>query len=184
MRIGGFNVRNWIAITVSGLAMIGTGINAWSAFHNFELNSETQRESLGIAQDTQKTALFSQFQQQYTAVRAGLPARLNDPTFKPLLGTDEYSHLEAYWFFCFSEWYATNKLSPGAYGGLWKNYYSPLIMNALEIPSLRYAAESMILHYPLDRGDYREFFSELAGLTRLAGNPLSAGAEKRLKTPS
>lgn len=57
----------------------------------------------------------------------------------------------------------------------------PLIMNGLEIPSLRYVLESMIMRYSLGRGDYRSFFNALAALAQHSGKQLSLGVEKHLK---
>lgn len=178
----GAHSRDWIAIFISVLAMTATGINAWYSHNSFQLNSETQRASLRIALETQKTAIFSQFQQQYSLVFARFPKRFLDPTFRPKLGTDDYARLEAYWLFCFSEWFATNRLAPDAYGDLWRTYYSPLIMNGLGIPSLRYVLETMMTHYPLERGDYRTFFLSLSDLARKSGDPFSAEVEQRLES--
>ena len=138
--------------------------------------------NFGVNSDTQKAALFSQFQQQYSAVRLAFPADPNNPMFKPAPETDDYDRLEAYWLFCFAEWYATNRLSPAAYSTLWKEYYSPLIMNALDTPSLRYALETMLVRFPHNRGDYRAFFMEIADLARTSGNPLSDEAQKLLRS--
>ncbi len=173
--------RDWVAIFVSALALIATSINAYSAYSSFELNRETQRAQLNISREAQRTAIFAQFQQQYTFVFARFPAKFLNPNFRPKRGTDAYARLEAYWLFCFSEWYATNRLAPDAYADLWDTYYTPLIMNGVSIPSLHYVLEDMISDYPLERGDYRNFFKALANLARKAGNPLAQTVETRLK---
>lgn len=176
----GTHKRDWVAIGVSALAMLATSINAYWAYNSFKLNSETQHSQLTIAAEAQKTAMFAQFQQQYTFVVSRFPSRFLDPTFQPKQGSDDYARLEAYWLFCYSEWYATNRLAPDAYRDLWKTYYTPHIMNALSIHSLRYVLEDMIMRYSLKRGDYRAFFDSLADIARQGNNAFDPDVQKKL----
>jgi hypothetical protein len=163
------HLLDWVAIGISFLAVIATVTSAYYARDGYKLNSETQ-----------KTALFSQFQQQYSAVSSRFPPEFQEPNFHPKRGSDDYARLEAYWLFCYSEWYATHRLSPKAYRRLWNEYYTPLIENALNTPSLRGVLEDMIMSYNINRGDYRPFFRELAALAHQAGTPLSCEVQKRV----
>jgi len=167
-----------IAISVTSLfvsvgALVATSVNAWSAFHSLRFNRET-------AIQTQKATMFSQFQQQYTVVSSRFPAQHLDPNFRPARGSDDYARLQAYWFFCFSEWYATTKLNPDAFRSLWDTYYSRLIGGALDIRSLRYVLEDMIQNGKLIGRDWPLFFSEVALIAQRQGHPLSVEVERSL----
>ena len=163
----------WLSAAIAALALFATITNTYFSYSSFNLNRAAQRDNL-------KTSVFSQFQQQYSAVNSRFPSKLLDPQFRPERGSDDYYRLEAYWIFCFSEWYATQRINPVAFGDLWDSYYAPLIQNALDIPSLRYALENMITNYPLSRADWREFFLVIAKLARDGGHPLDPKVEQRL----
>src|SRR4051794_6692235 len=94
--------------------------------------------------DAQRAALFSQFQAQYNDVHSRFPEQHRQPDYRPAPGSDEYARLEAYWFFCFSEWYATHRVNAGAYRDLWDDYYVPLVGDGVQINSLRYVLENRI----------------------------------------
>jgi hypothetical protein len=112
-----------------------------------ELNKRAQSAAM-------KAALFSQFQQQYLSVNSQFPAQLINANFRPQRDSADYNRLEAYWLFVYSEWYATQRVNPDAFGSLWANYYAPLVGDALDIPSLRYVAEDMVASRALERGEW------------------------------
>jgi hypothetical protein len=149
-------------------------------------NLYTQRQALHANQDaaaeSQRTALFSQFQQQYNTVRAGFPERFMDPKFRPAAGTDDYARLQAYWFFCFSEWYATHRVNAAAFGSLWADYYSPLIGDGLSIPSLRYVLEDRIRTRGVGSGDWTAFLKEVAAIASAHRRPLSKDVQEQIAT--
>jgi hypothetical protein len=99
-------------------------------------------ERIGV--ENERTQLFAQFQDEYRAVSSQFPARHHEPNFKPTPGSDDFARLERYWFFVFSEWYETNRVNPRAFGDLWRNYYTPLVADALELQSLRFVLEQRI----------------------------------------
>jgi hypothetical protein len=162
-----------LSLFVSVLALLASGITAWTAQDGLRFNKRSQA-------DAQKTAIFAQFQQQYLAVNSQFPAQLTDPNFRPRRDSGEYDRLEAYWMFCFSEWYATHRVNPDLFGSLWSDYYAPLVADGLEIPSLRYVLEDMIAARPPDRGDWGPFFAEISRIAREDGHPLSPEVERRL----
>jgi hypothetical protein len=164
-----------ISLAVTTIAGVGTCINAYSAYNSYNLNKETQGISL-------RNALFAQFQQEYSSIRGRFPARVLDPSFRPEPGSDEYGRLESYWIFCFAEWYATKKLNAGEFGKLWDSYYSPLIENAMDTPSLRYVLINMIKTYPINRDNWREYFIVLDGLAQKSGHPLDSTLKSRLNS--
>jgi hypothetical protein len=88
---------NWVSVGISGLALAAS---AWVAY--------TSYISLVVGREAQQIALFTQFEQEFTAVAARFPPRIYDPDFRPERGSDDYKRLEDYWIFCYAEWYATN----------------------------------------------------------------------------
>ena len=100
------------------------------------------------------------------------------PDGKPLAG--DYDRLEAYWLFCYSEWYATHRVNSDLFGDLWTGYYAPLVGDGLDIPSLRYVFEDMVATRPLDRGEWGPFLTEIARIGRDDGHPLPPQLQKRL----
>lgn len=103
-----------------------------------------------------------------------------DPKFRPAAGSDDYARLQAYWFFCFSEWYATHRVNSAAFGELWTDYYAPLIGDGLSIPSLRYVLEDRIRTRGIGGGDWAGFLHDLATIASAHGRPLEADIRKQL----
>ncbi|MES2001710.1 MAG: hypothetical protein V4444_05300 [Pseudomonadota bacterium] len=138
----------------------------------------TQREALhanqSAAVQAQRAALFSQFQQQYNAVSANFPDKFADAKFRPALGTEDYARLQAYWIFCFSEWYATHRVSPKAFGDLWSDYYAPLIANGLRIPSLKYVLEDRVRAHGAGSGAWNAFLRDIDKLASAHRVPLDS----------
>jgi len=149
------------ATVISSLALAATLINAWSSYN-----------SLRISRQAEQAGLFTQFQEEYNAVSARFPPRLLDPTFQPARGSDDYRRLEEYWIFCYAEWFATHDLNGGTYGNLWTHYYATLVLNALDIPSLRYVVIDMMTLPDAHRGAYPTFYGDLSVLAGAAGKPL------------
>ena len=162
-----------ISLVVSILAFLASGFTAWTARDSLHFNKQAQS-------DAQKAAIFSQFQQQYLAVSAQFPAEVTDANFRPPRNSADYNRLEAYWLFCYSEWYATRRVNPGAFGSLWPDYYAPLVGDALDIPSLRYVIEDIAASRQLDRGEWGAFLQEIARIARDEGQPLRPELEQRL----
>jgi hypothetical protein len=154
--------HKFVTVCLGLFALIATVVNVLVAHSSYELNQETQQ-----------AAIFSQFQQQYNSIAARFPDHLLDPHFRPARGTDDYRRIEDYWIFCYAEWYETQKGQPDLYRELWTNYYSGLIQNALETPSLRYVLISMFENYGVKRQDMREFYSALRDLAANEGEPLT-----------
>ena len=159
--------RRWadFSLIVSIIALGASGLTAWTAHDALRFNKRAQAAA-------QKTAIFAQFQQQYLAVSGQFPAQVTDPSFRPVRGSADYDRLEAYWFFCFSEWYATHRVNPEQFGDLWDDYYAPLVADGLEIPSLRYVLEDIVGSKALDRGEWGPFLSEIGRIAREDGQPL------------
>lgn len=162
-----------ISLVVSILAFLASGFTAWTARDALHFNKQAQT-------DAQKAAIFSQFQQQYLVVSSQFPGQVTDAYFRPPRGSADYDRLEAYWLFCFSEWYATKRVNPGAFGSLWTGYYAPLIGDGLDIPSLRYVLEDIVASRALDRGEWGEFLQEIARIARAEGQPLRPELEQKL----
>lgn len=145
----------------------------------------TQREALHANEkavaETQRTTAFLQFQQQYDSVRDDFPHQYMDPGFRPASGSEEYARLQAYWYFCFSEWYATHRVNPAALGSLWTEYYSPLIADGLKIRSLRHVLEDRIRARGVGGGDWTAYLRELAQIARRHGEPLAKDVEARIQ---
>jgi hypothetical protein len=152
---------NWVSVGVSALALAVSACVAYTSYNSLVLNRETQQ-----------AALFAQFQQEYTAVAARFPPQIYDPDFRPVRGSDEYKRLEDYWVFCYAEWYATNKTRSAAYHELWNSYYSDLVLNALNTPSLRYVLIDMFHNYGVKRTTLQEFYEALRNLARSEGETL------------
>lgn len=166
--------RDNSTIVISIAALL---LSAYSAYVAQRAVDSSERISL----ETQRSTLFSQFQEQYNSISTRFPRSVLDQSFRPKRGSDDYVRMEAYWFFCFSEWYATNRVNRPAIGDLWVNYYTPLISDALEIPSLRYVLEERIRSRGIGRGQWTLYLKELARIARANGTPLSPDVEARLK---
>jgi hypothetical protein len=162
-----------LSLVISVLALLASGLTAWTARDALSFNKRAQSDAL-------KAALFSQFQQQYLAVNSQFPAQLINANFRPQRDSADYNRLEAYWLFVYSEWYATQRVNPDAFGSLWANYYAPLVGDALDIPSLRYVAEDMVASRALERGEWGPFLKEVARIAREDGEPLRPELEQRL----
>jgi hypothetical protein len=162
-----------VSLAVSVLALLASGLTAWTARDGLRFNKQAQA-------DAQKSAIFAQFQQQYLTINSQFPPQLTDPAFRPTRDSGEYDRLEAYWLFCFSEWYATKRVNPELFGDLWSDYYAPLIADGLDVPSLRYVLQDMIASRPLDRGEWGPFFAEIGRIARDDGHPLPPELEQRL----
>ena len=162
-----------MSLIVSVLALVASGLTAWTARDALQFNKQAQA-------DAQKTAIFAQFQQQYLAVSAQFPAQLTDPNFRPARDSSDYDRLEAYWLFCYSEWYATRRVNPDLFGDLWHDYYAPLVADGLDIASLRYVFEDMVASRQLDRGEWGPFLAEIAQIAREDGHPLRPQLQQRL----
>lgn len=163
-----------LSLIVSILAFCASGLTAWTAQEALHFNKRTQA-------DAQKSAIFAQFQQQYLVINSNFPPQLTQADFRPPRDSGEYDRLEAYWLFCFSEWYATQRVNRELFGDLWEDYYAPLIADGLDIPSLRYALEDMVSTHPLNRGEWGPFFAEIARIARNDGQPLKPEIEARLR---
>ncbi len=158
------------------VAVIAAIVSAAGAFISFQAMKSSER----ISMQAQRASVFAQFQEHYNAVSSRFPPRFLDPAFKPKAGTDEYARLEAYWFFCFSEWYATHKTNPEAIGDLWEGYYTPLIADALEIASLRYVLEHRIKTRGRGQNLWTEYLRALGKIARDSGRPLDPDAQEIL----
>jgi hypothetical protein len=163
-----------LSTLISLIALIATIVNAHSSYSALQFNQRATME-------TQQAALFAQFQHEYSSVNSRFPAAYLDPKFQPVRGSDDYARLQSYWIFCYSEWYATNKFDPDSFKRLWTDYYSPLVTDGLDIPSLRYVLEDMIKTHLLERGSWDEFLIELSKLARASGKPLTPAAERYLR---
>lgn len=147
-----------------------------SAYYSKQTLDSAER----INRETQRTNVFSQFQEQYNAVSSRFPPRVMDRKFRPKRGSDEYAKLEAYWFFCFSEWYSTTQENSTALSDLWKNYYRPLIADGLETPALRYVLEDRVRSRGSGQGAWNSYLRDLAQLARQHERPLAPDVEKRI----
>ncbi len=165
--------RASFSLALSALALMASGMSAWTANRALDFNRKTSAES-------QRATLFWQFQGQYNAVSGRFPPQLLNSRFQPADGSEAYAKLEAYWMFCFAEYYATHQVNPEAFGELWDGYYVPLIADSLEIPSLRFVLEDMIVTDKLKRGDWNKFLVEMARIARLNDIPLGPAAERKV----
>jgi type II secretory pathway pseudopilin PulG len=161
-----------LSLAISIFAFLASGATAWTAQESLRFNKQTQA-------DAQKATIFAQFQQQYLSINSQFPPQLTQADYRPPRDSGEYDRLEAYWLFCFSEWYATQRVNHDLFGDLWSDYYAPLIADGLDIPSLRYVLEDMLNTRPLDRGEWGAFFAEIARIAREDGKPLSPQTEPR-----
>jgi type II secretory pathway pseudopilin PulG len=163
-----------LSLAISIFAFLASGATAWTAQESLRFNKQTQA-------DAQKATIFAQFQQQYLSINSQFPPQLTQADYRPPRDSGEYDRLEAYWLFCFSEWYATQRVNHDLFGDLWSDYYAPLIADGLDIPSLRYVLEDMLNTRPLDRGEWGAFFAEIARIAREDGKPLSPQTEQRVR---
>jgi hypothetical protein len=161
------------SLIISMLALLASGLTVWTAHDALRFNKTSQTVA-------QKSLLFVQFQQQYLAVSSQFPAQLNDPTFRPARDSGDYDRLEAYWIFCFSEWYATQRVNPDVFGDLWMQYYAPLIADGIDIPSLHYVLEDTVATHSLNHGEWGPFLQEIARIAQEDGHPLRPELEQRL----
>ena len=162
-----------LSLIISILALLASGLTAWTARDALRFNKQAQA-------DAQKTAIFAQFQQQYLAVSGQFPPQLTDPNFRPTRDSGDYDRLEAYWLFCYSEWYATHRVNPDLFGDLWHDYYAPLAGDGLDIASLRYVFEDMVATRQLDRGEWGPFLAEISRIASEEGHPLPPQLQRRL----
>lgn len=170
----GFWSRN-APLIISSLAMIGTLINAFVAANSFNVN----REAYQLNQDNLKTTVFLQLQQHYNSVAASLPEKMFEADFMPESGSADYKKLLNYLLVCYAEWYETNKMSNGAFVGLWTQYYSSLIQNALvQFPSVRHVLEDMMLSYGTNDPNIQEFYLAMRMLAEQGGKRLAPMSDK------
>lgn len=162
-----------LSLIISILALLASGLTAWTARDALRFNKQAQA-------DAQKTAIFAQFQQQYLSINSQFPAQLANPDFRPVRDSGDYDRLEAYWLFCYSEWYATHRVNPDLFGDLWSDYYAPLVGDALDIESLRYVFEDMAATRALDRGEWGPFLAEVSRIASEEGHPLRPEVQRRL----
>jgi hypothetical protein len=162
-----------ISLIISILAFLASALSAWTAHDALRFNKTAQTAA-------QKSQIFAQFQQQYLAVSSQFPPQLNDPNFRPARDSGDYDRLEAYWIFCFSEWYATQRINPDVFGDLWTEYYAPLIADGIDIPSLHYVLEDTVATHSLNHGEWGPFLQEIARIARDDGHPLRPELEQRL----
>jgi len=170
-----FNIPVWVSMFVSILALFATSYNAYTSHESLKTNKEISLES-------QRVMLFANFQQQYNNVSSRFPKRVLDSKFRPAKGSDDYQRLQAYWLFCFSEWYATHKINEQGFGPLWKDYYSQLILGALETPSLKGVLEDMIAARTNEHGDWDKFLIDLSDLAKTGGQQLDPKSEQYIES--
>lgn len=174
-----FGPLKWADLLATSAVSVSvvTAVFAWGTL-------KTDRQALQVnsqaAVEAERTTLFLQFEEQYYAIAARLPKQLHERGFQPDTRTDDYARLQAYWFFCFSEWYATHRVNRSAFGDLWDNYYAPLVATGLNIPSLRYVLESGVRTRGVGSGDWTAFLQELARIARAHGQPLDSDVLKEV----
>ena len=151
-------------------------ISAFVAADSFNVNKEAYQ----LNQDNLKTTVFLQLQQHYNAVAASLPEQMFEPDFRPEPGSADYKKILNYLLVCYAEWYETNKMSNGAFVGLWSDYYSDLIQNALvQFPSVRHVLEDMMLSYGTNDPNIQEFYLTMRMLAEQGRQPLAPMPDKR-----
>ena len=150
------------------MALLALLTTAYSAF--------TSHQSLLLSQQYEQVSLFNEFQNEYATISGRFPPQLLNPDFRPAPGTEEYERLQAYWIFAYAEWFATNQLGNGVNQSLWTHYYAPLVLNAMEIPSLHYVLTDMQQSYGKRRPTMQQFYRTLQELAREAGEPLQPAA--------
>ena len=166
--------RSMLSVGIAALALLTSGFSAWTSSRALDLNRRTNLLN-------QRAAMFSQVQSQYGTIASRFPTQLNDPEFRPVDGSDGYADLEAYWFFCFSEWYATHRVNPEAYHDVWASYFVPLMADSLQVPSLRFVLEDIIMGERMSSPDWVRFLSEVSRVADASGRPLSVEARLRLQ---
>lgn len=154
------------------LALGFTTINVYVSYLSYQLGS-----------DIQQSAIFAQFQMQYNMIASRFPAPLLDPTFRPVHGSEDYRRLTDYWIFCYAQWFETEKSRFASHRALWTQYYSGLVLNALEIPSLRYVFLEMQKDYGVNRPEMQEFYRAIGELAAKAGQPLVPAGKQAPITP-
>lgn len=165
--------RSMLSIGIAALALMASGFTAWTSSRSLELNRRTNLLN-------QRASMFAQVQSQYSDIAARFPAQLNDPSFRPVDGSDGYSDLESYWFFCFSEWFATHRVNPEAYQDVWASYFVPLMADSLQVPSLRYVLEDIVMDERMSSPDWVRFLTEVSRVADASGHPLTPQARQRL----
>jgi len=156
-------------------------VTAWFSWGTLNTDRQSLHANSQAAVDAERTTLFLQFEEQYYAIAGRFPKQLHEPQFRPDPRTDDYAKLQAYWFFCFSEWYATQRVNRPAFGDLWVKYYEPLIATGLKIPSLRYVLENGVRKQGVGSGDWAAFLDELAKIASAHGSPLDADVQQKIE---
>jgi type II secretory pathway pseudopilin PulG len=167
---------SWAAV-ISGIAAV---IAAGAGVYTSQTAQSALHASERISVESERTQLFAQFQDQYREVSSQFPAQHHQPNFTPAPGSDDFARLERYWFFVFSEWYETNKVNPAAFRDLWTNYYTPLVADGLELPSLRYVLEKRIELRGAGQGEWLAYLRELERIAADSGKPLAPNVEEIL----
>jgi len=166
--------RSMLSVGIAALALMTSGFSAWTSSRALDLNRRTNLLN-------QRASMFAQAQSQYGSLASNFPAQVNDPEFRPVDGSDGYADIEAYWFFCFSEWYATHRVNPEAYLDVWSSYFVPLMADSLQVPSLRFVLEDIIMDERMSSPDWVRFLSEVSRVADSSGHPLSVEARLRLQ---
>jgi len=172
--------RVQVADSIAIVAVVISVVTAFFAWGALNTDREALHSNAKAALDAERTTLFLQFEDQYYAIAGRFPKQLHDPTFQPAPQTDDYARLQAYWIFCFSEWYATQRVNPSAFGDLWVKYYEPLIATGLKIQSLRYVLEDNVRTHGVGSGDWTVFLRTLEGIASAHGQPLDLDVQQRI----
>lgn len=175
-----FEVHEYISAGAAFLSALAAIVAATFSAESSKTARDALQSNERLSIETERSSLFGQFQEQYNGVSSRFPKRLLDRSFRPPRGSDDYARLESYWFFCFSEWYETTRVNPKAYQDLWRNYYTPLIADGLEVPSLRYALEDRIRSRGPGKGEWHSYLRELATIAKDYDKPLSRDAQRKL----
>jgi len=166
--------RSMLSVGIAALALMTSAFSAWTSSRALDLNRHTNLLN-------QRAAMFSQVQSQYQSIASHFPTQVNDPEYRPVDGSDGYADLEAYWFFAFSEWYATHRVNPEAYHDVWSSYFVPLMADSLQVPSLRYVVEDIIMDERMSSPDWVRFLTEVSRVADASGHPLTVQARLRLQ---
>jgi hypothetical protein len=145
-------------IVLAVLALIFSGISTYFSLTAIHVN-----------QDSARAQLFSNFQQQYSAIAAQFPTKHFDQDWIPETGTEDWLRLKRYWDLCYVEWYATRRLQPALYGRLWNDFYAQAIGDALEYPSLRSVLIDLMVQQQDKSPQKHDFFEALRVLAWTRG---------------